>query len=326
MKVATIGTGSITSWFLDCWTKQSHILETVYSRTLEKGQELANKYNCQKVTTDFDQLLSCDADFIYIASPNSLHYSQAKACLLANKHVILEKPFTSDIHQAQELVNLAKDRNLFLFEAITTCHLPNLKVLKEEIKKIEPIHMVVANMSQYSSKYNSYLAGEHPNVFTTKYSGGSLMDLNVYNIHFITSLLGLPNNINYCATKKEGIDFGGSITMSYDDAIATLISCKNTYAQSNIQIQGEKGYIIINSPASNILNINVHLANGEVINLNNQEANYHVHQYYIEKISEIYTFKDYQKCYKLLEHTLQVQEILDSCRKCAGIIFPSDHD
>lgn len=325
MKVATIGTGNITNWFLDCWTKQGHTIEAVYSRTLEKGHKLASKYNCQNVITDFDQLLKCDVDFIYIASPNSLHHHQAKACLLANKNVILEKPFASNLKEAQELVALAKTRNLFLFEAITTCHLPNLETLKEEIKKIEPIHMIVANMSQYSSKYNSYLAGEHPNVFTTKYSGGSLMDLNIYNIHFITSILGLPNTINYCATKKEGIDFGGTITMSYNDAIATLVSCKNTYAQSNIQIQGEKGYIMINSPASNILNVNVHLANKEVITLNKQEADFHVHQYYIEVINEIFTSKNYEKCYNLLKHSLQVQEILDTCRKCANIIFPSDY-
>lgn len=325
MKVATIGTGNITSWFLDCWTKQNNTLEAVYSRTLEKGSNLANKYNCQNIITDFDKLLQCDADFIYIASPNSLHYPQAKACLLANKNVILEKPFASNIQEAKELVTLAKERKLFLFEAITTCHLPNLEVLKQEIKKIEPIHMIVANMSQYSSKYNSYLAGEHPNVFTTKYAGGSLMDLNIYNIHFITSLFGLPNRINYCANKKEGIDFGGTITMSYDDAIATLVSCKNTYAQSNIQIQGEKGYITINSPASNILSVDVHLANREVISLNKQDGDFYVHQYYIKAINDIFNNYDYAKCYKLLEHTLQVQEILDTCRKSANIIFPSDH-
>ena len=85
-------------------------LEAVYSRTEEKGRALAGEYGCSRVYTDMDAFLGTDEiNTVYIATPNLLHYEQAKKALLAGKHVILEKPFCTRALQAEELIRLAKE-------------------------------------------------------------------------------------------------------------------------------------------------------------------------------------------------------------------------
>ena len=177
-------------------------------------------------------------------------------------------------------------------------------------------------MSQYSSKYNSYLQGNKPNVFSTKFSGGALMDLNVYNIHFMTSIFGYPQDLNYTATIRDGIDFGGTLTFKYDDMIACLTSCKNTKAQSNIQIQGEKGYILINSAASMVNSFDLYQGS-EKTTYNIQEDGLK-HHYYMQYLMNIMQQNDYEKCIERLNHTLEVEKILVKARKSANIIFEDD--
>lgn len=327
MKIGTIGTGSITTTFLENWLKCQQEIGAIYSRHLDTGKALADKFNCAKVYTDLDTMLQDDdIPIIYIASPNSLHFSQAKQCLLANKHVILEKPFTSTIDETKELIQLACERQLFLFEGITTCYLPNLQKLKEAIATIAPIHMITCNMSQYSRKYDSYLSGNKPNVFTTAFSGGALMDLNVYNMHFVTSLFGYPKKLSYTANIMEGVDFGGSLQFVYDDQLlATLNACKNTHAQSNIQIQGEKGYIICNHAASMLSSFTLHLPNEEVKTINAQEPGM-THHYYIAYLLDLIANNDHDKCLERLQHTLEVVKLLVAARQDANIVFAADQD
>lgn len=326
MKAGTIGTGFITTWFIECWQKCEQEVTAVYSRTQEKGQQLADKYHIAKIYTDLEAMLNDEEiDLIYVASPNSLHYEQAKQCLLHNKHVILEKPFTSTVEECEDLIRIANEKHLYLFEGITSCYLPNLEILKEKVKEIAPIHIVTCNMSQYSSKYNAYLKGEKPNVFTTKYSGGALMDLNVYNIHFVTSLFGYPKDLVYIANVKEGVDFGGTITFTYDNELqAILTACKNSFAQSNVQIQGEKGYITIDSASSMLSEIALHKPNQEVEILNNQEDG-KVHHYYMRYLLDLMKNDDFEGNNQRLAHTLEVIKIMVKARRSANIIFEADN-
>lgn len=94
IKLGTIGSGFIVHYILKGVKATEGIcLEAVYSRTEEKGRELAGKYGAKKVYTDLDALLSDkEVNFIYVASPNNMHYEQARAALLQGKNVICEKP------------------------------------------------------------------------------------------------------------------------------------------------------------------------------------------------------------------------------------------
>ena len=126
MKIGTIGTGSIVTWVMtEAMRTEGVEYRAVYSRKEESGRALAGRFGVQKVYTDLDAMLADETiDFIYVASPNSLHYEQARRALLAGKNVICEKPFAPTRAQAAELAALAQQKQRFLFEGITTAFLP----------------------------------------------------------------------------------------------------------------------------------------------------------------------------------------------------------
>ena len=161
LRLGTIGSGSIVHTILDNVKLVDGIrLTAVYSRTEEKGSQLAAEYGAERVYTDLDAFLGDEEmNTVYIASPNLLHYEQTKKALLAGKHVICEKPFCTKAEQARELTALAKEKQLFLADAVPTAFLPNLEALKKELPKVGRVKLVLGNYSQYSSRYDQVLKG-----------------------------------------------------------------------------------------------------------------------------------------------------------------------
>ena len=126
MNLCAIGTGAITKSMLAEF-KRSDVLHctAIYSRKEETGRAMAEEFGLEKVFTSMEEMLAdASIDMVYVASPNSIHYSQTKAALLAGKHVICEKPCTTTESQTRELFALAKERNLFLMEAQKMLFLP----------------------------------------------------------------------------------------------------------------------------------------------------------------------------------------------------------
>ena len=150
MKIGTVGTGAIVEEFLNAVSEVENVnCVAVYSRKQETASNLANKFNIKKTYTDYESLLNDkEIEFIYIALPNSLHYEYTLKALKSGKNVINEKPFTSTIEEAETLIKTAKEKKLFLFEAITTIHLPNYIKVKESLSKIGKIKLVQCNYSK----------------------------------------------------------------------------------------------------------------------------------------------------------------------------------
>jgi Predicted dehydrogenases and related proteins len=324
MRIGTIGTGYIVRAFLNGAIANKMQLEAVYSRNKKSGEKLANEYQTTKVYTDLEEMLNdSNIDLIYIASPNSLHYSQTLKALKHGKHVITEKPFTSTTKELEILIKTAKEKNLFLFEAITNIHLPNFKLIKEEIKKLGNIKFIQCNYSQYSSKYDAFLRGENPNVFNPEFSGGALYDINIYNLHFVVKLFGKPTKINYFANKhSNGIDTSGVLILNYNDFIAECVGAKDTKSQNFAQIQGEKGYLYVTGGANGCQEFKTIIGDKEEI-FNQQTIK---NPLYYENVAfiDIIQRNAYDECYALLKHSQAVMEILVSARNDANIIFAAD--
>jgi predicted dehydrogenase len=325
MNIATIGTGSIVDTFLAAAEQVTGIVPVaMYSRKESTAIPLAQKYDIPKIYTDLNALVSDSSiDFIYVASPNSLHFEHTLLALQHGKHVICEKPFTSTVAELELLIHYAKQNKLMLFEAITTIHLPNYKLIKEQLNQLGPIKFIQCNISQYSRKYNDFLAGETPNVFNPKFSGGALYDINIYNIHFVLNLFGKPSHISYTANKHaNGIDTSGIAVLTYPEFIAECVGCKDTRSMNFVLIQGEKGYIHVLNGANGCEKILVHLGN-EVHQLNEQN-NPNWWYYELANFQQIFENKDYDTCYDLLAYSRNVIETLVAARQSAGILFEAD--
>ncbi len=259
MKYGTIGTSLITDSFIQGAKLIDGLeLTAVYSRNLEKGLAFSEKHGVQTVFTDLEQMASSDMiDAVYIASPNVLHYEQSKMFLEHGKHVLCEKPITVTASQIKELINLAKQKNLIYLEAIMMLHLPARLLLRDSLHKIGNITMVRFDFSQLSSKYQSYLDGDLPNIFNPKYSTGCLMDLGIYCIYPSLDFFDLPEKIittaGFLTTGADG--YGNSIFL-YKDKQVNLSYSKIGQSRLGSEIIGDKGTIVIDS-ISKLTNIKI---------------------------------------------------------------------
>lgn len=310
MKIITIGTSLITRDFIKTAQEIDDVeIIGTYSREISKAQEFSKELGIREAFNSFQSILKNEqVNTIYIASPNALHYKQAKFFLENGKNVIVEKPLTSELSRAKELFDLAKKNELFIFEAISNVHTPNFSIFKEYILKLGEIRLVQASFSQYSSRYQLFKDGKRPNVFNPDFSGGALMDLNVYNIHLICSLFGKPRKINYFPNIVDHIDTSGVMVMDYENFKAVSVAAKDSEAMSYFQVQGDKGYII--AKGSN------HKLNSIYIKIGDQEQSFDYNtkpRLYSEivKFSELYKNKNYKESYTLFENSLIVVEILE---------------
>lgn len=326
MKIGTVGTGKIVEEFLDAVNEVENVeCAAVYSRKEETARGLADKYNIKRTYTNYEDLLKDeDINFIYIASPNSMHYEHAYKALQYGKNVICEKPFTSTVEEAEALIKLAKKTKLLLFEAITTLYLPNYKKIKEQLAALGELKLVQCNFSQYSSRYDKFLKGEVTNVFNPEFSGGALADINIYNLHFVIGLFGKAKEIKYTANVAgNGIDTSGIVTLRYNDFVCECTGAKDSESPSFAIIQGTKGYIKLNGQASRCFSFEIG-SGGKVETYNEQKFSNRM-VYELIDFANIYDNNDLKKCYELLEHTLSVVETAVAARKDAGILFAADN-
>lgn len=321
VRIGTIGTGMIVNKILEAVNQTSGIeCEAVYSRTEETGRELADRFGIMKVYTDLDEMCrDCRIDFIYIASPNSLHYEQAKKAMEYGKHVICEKPFTVTLEEAKELADTARKKHLFLLEGITTMYLPNYELLRSKIKEIGNLKLMLCVFCQYSGRYDLLLDGNTPNVFNPVYAGGALMDINLYNIYFAVGLFGKPLEVTYYADKHEnGIDTNGILILKYENFICQCTGAKDTWCENSVQILGDKGYIHVLS-ASNVCEEFYVVTKDKRENYNVQTGNQWLLE--IQGIVKLVEENNYAECYERLEKTLEVVEVLEKARQSAGLFF-----
>ena len=325
MNIGILGTGSIARTMAAEFAKvPAFRCEAVCSRQQTTGEALAQQFGIPKVYTDYDAMLADpDIELVYIATPNSLHYAQTKAALLAGKNVLCEKPFVPTVAEADELIALAKEKHLFLFEAITTAHHPNYALVKQYLDDIGSLRIVSCTFCQYSSRYDAFCAGETPPVFDPACAGGALMDLNVYNISYIVGLFGEPNQVHYLPNMERGIDTSGILTMEYNSFKAVSMAAKDCGAPARYVIQGTKGYILQKSTANWCGGVTFHPNQGkeEHFNLNGgrprQAAEFHAFARAIES-------EDMELCSRMLDTSVAVSRVLTVARRSADIKFPCD--
>ena len=325
IRLGTIGSGVIVHSILNNVRVTEGIrLAAVYSRSAEKGRALAEEYGAKKVYTDMDEFLRDEEiNFVYVATPNLLHYEQTKRALLAGKNVICEKPFCTKVEQARELVRIAREKNLFLIDAVPTSFLPNLEILRRELPKVGKIKLVMANYSQYSSRYDKLLAGEVPNIFNPQYGGGCLMDINFYNMYLSIALFGKPAEAVYYPNLFGSLaDTSGILMMRYDGFVSECAGAKDTWGVNFFQIEGEKGYIYVRDGSNGIAEVKVVTKTSD--ETFNAQQNPDRWFYEVQNLTRLVLAGDRDVFDRGLDVMLDVVETLENARKKAGIIFPGD--
>lgn len=323
MNIGTLGTSQITQQFIDA-TK--HVegcrVNACCSRDMAKAKELALSFDVQHYYDDYTKMCeSGNVDTIYIACPNHLHFFYAKEALLNNLNVIIEKPFTSTLKEAELLIELAKSKKKFIFEAIPILYSKEYEEFKKYVHEIESIKIINANYSQKSRKYDDVLNGKLPSSFDIKQSGGALLDLNVYNIHTLVDLFGEPKECQYYANKlEEGVDTSGIAILTYDDKQAVCTAAKDSSSPNFFEIQGSNGYVSIIGGVNFGEKIEFSIRQTEINYTNKSERMINE----IEYFHNLVKLNNLEECYCILEHTIKVVRVCEKLRKSANIQFDAD--
>lgn len=194
-----VGTSDISHRFIEAAHLSGHYqLQAVFSRKLETAAAFSEQYEGVDLYTEWVKFLSAPIDVVYIASPNALHFEQAKAVLAAGKHAIVEKPMVSTPQELEQLRRVAQENNVFLFEAARNYHEQAQAIIREFLTD-KTILGGSFGYAKYSSKMPELLAGQMPNIFSTDFSGGALMDLGVYTLYAAIGILGTPRTARYVA-------------------------------------------------------------------------------------------------------------------------------
>ena len=333
MNLGIVGTGKIVGDALFAMQPVKDIkLKSIFARphSREKGVELAKKFGIPAVFTDYDEMLdSGDVDTVYIGLVNMVHYEYAKKALEKGINVILEKPFVGNYQEAEELIDIAKEKGCFIFEAITVLHNDVILKMKEALPKLGRIRMMTANYSQYSSRYDRYLAGDVDPAFDPACLSGALRDINVYNIHYAAELFGRPEKVSYHPNRGfNGVDTSGTLVLEYDGFSAVCTGAKDSDSPCFVTVQGEKGYMKIDGKPNVAPNLTIVTVDdsGELVKdaagamarktiieeFVPLETHHRMTREFID-FARIIDEKDYREWERYARETLDVMNILDRC-------------
>ena len=190
MKWGILGTGNIASKFartVNAMGEEGESLAAVGSRSIEKARAFAERSGIAKAYGSYEELLSDDeVDAVYIATPNSLHEENTLACIGARKHVLCEKPFTTNAEAAERLYKLADERGVFLMEGLWTRFLPLYGRILDIVSDRR-----YGELRHARCEYGFTAAGaRRERKFRSDLGGGALLDIGIYNLGFLNMIMG----------------------------------------------------------------------------------------------------------------------------------------
>ena len=244
LRVGILGCGVIAAKICDSLKGNRKVrIEGVASRERAKAKKFAAAH-CPdaKVFTGYEKLAKFpDIDLIYIATPNTYHYEHAIMCIKEYKNVLIEKPFAMSRAEADSIFFEAKNRGVFVAEAMWTSYLPLHKKALEWIEKgrIGQIKYVTANLG--------YDIENVPRLNSTVLGGGSYLDLGVYTTNFALSFMGDDIKVSRVFARKDssGIDRDTTYSLETDDGAILgnfyVTMCANT--DKDGVVTGERGKI-----------------------------------------------------------------------------------
>nr|WP_312291735.1 Gfo/Idh/MocA family oxidoreductase [Clostridium chromiireducens] len=242
---AILGPGTIAEDFARAINEVNGSLYSVGSRNIEKAKEFAKKYNAEKAYGDYDEMLRDEEiDVVYISTPHCNHYEYIMKSLNNNKNVFCEKAITVNGKQLAEIVELAKEKNLIVAEAMTIYHMPLYKKLRKlvddgKLGKIKMIQVNFGSLKEYDVT-NRF--------FSPDLAGGALLDIGTYALSFTRYFLSSqPDEILTTVKKFEtGVDEqSGIILKNADDEMAVVSLTMRAKQPKRGIVCGELGYITV---------------------------------------------------------------------------------
>lgn len=320
IKFGIIGAGRIAQKFArGIGFVEDAQLVAIASRDLERANTFGDLFNIEKRYGNYEDLAKDpDIDVVYICTPNGLHKEHTLLCLENKKAVICEKPFGASKAEVEEMIQMAKNKGVFLMEAMWTRFFPVVKAVKEWVEKgvIGDVKMIKGDFGFKSA------SGYHDIRFNKALAGGALMDVGIYPISFASMIYNTqPTDIKVTAQiGQTGVDEQTAMVLSYENGQMALLSCAITMeTPRNMYIIGEKGYIHIpNVWYAETATLKVNGSEDQVIELPMVGNGYN---YEVQEVVSCLQNQQLESEIMPLGETLKIIDTLDKIK--AGIYFES---
>lgn len=315
-----IGAGGITNRFIKGLQEvPDAYLAAVASRTSEKAKIFAESHGA-KAYTDYKQvILDENVDVVYVATPHNLHMEHTLLALDLGKPVLCEKPMAPNAAQVREMVSKARDKKIYLMEAMWTRFFPAIQKVRTWLGEgeIGKVHLVTADFG--------FAAAENPSsrLFNPELAGGSLLDVGVYTVSFASMVFGKkPDRIASIADMAStGVDARMGCTLGYEGGgIASLFSAIRTSTPQEARIVGEQGYIVIPkfwSPGKALL-----YKNGQLVEEFSGDHISEGFQFEIAAVQEDLRAGKLENALMPLDESISIAETMDAIRAEWGLVYP----
>ncbi|WP_439662998.1 Gfo/Idh/MocA family protein [Lentzea sp. HUAS TT2] len=250
MTWGVIATGGIAHAVTADMLKAGATVLAVSSRDIAKAQKFAEHFGIERAYGDYHDLLADpDVDIVYVATPHGQHHEVVLAALDAGKHVLCEKAFALTVADAEEMIERARSKNLFLMEAMWTRFNPLIRKVHEAIDagEIGEVRMIRADFGF------RHAFSDTDRLWAKEAGGGATLDLGVYPVALTHQFLGVPKHVHaHGSLAPTEVDADAGIFLAYDNGAHALLSCSlvaNTGARA--EIVGTLGRIELVDPMFN---------------------------------------------------------------------------
>ncbi|MEV6947120.1 Gfo/Idh/MocA family oxidoreductase [Streptomyces sp. NPDC051172] len=298
-------------------------LVAVGSRSTDAAHGFADRHGIARAHGSWQDLAADpEVDVVYVATPHSAHRAAAGLCLEAGKAVLCEKPLTLNLAQAQDLVTIARKRNVFLMEAMWTYVNPAVLRMREliadgAIGEVRSVHADFSIAVPYDATHRLHDPAQ---------GGGAVLDLGVYPVSFAHLLLGAPDAVSAWAhLNQAGVDDNTGILLGYDSGAVAVLSCSlGTETAQHASVNGSLGRIEFARDFFHAGGFVLHRTGHEPeeIRLPDSPGNGYTHE--AREVARCLRAGLTESPYVPLDGTLAVMATLDAVRTSIGVRYPGE--
>ena len=324
IRVGILGCGGIAAIMAETVRKtKGFTLYAAASRNLDKATGFARRNGAKKAYGSYEELLNDPkVDLVYVATPHSEHYANARACIEHRKPCLVEKAFTVNEAQARELFDLAREKDVFITEAIWTRYMPFVQMMRDKLAE-----GVIGTPVQISANLCYNVKGK-ARMVEPELAGGSLLDLGVYPLNFAAMLFGtdLLRVEASCTYTRKHLDEQDNITLIYRDGrMATLTASMLGISDRRGMIVGTEGCLVVDN-VNNFERMTVYNKEHQKTAVYRRPRQITGYEYELRACRQALE-NGWTECPEMPhEETLRMMQICDEIRRKMGVVYPCEQD
>lgn len=327
-----LGAGGIAGTFAgDVPTYSAQRVVAVGSRDLDRARAFATRHRIENAYGSYAELVAApEVEAVYVATPHSHHHEHALLALEAGKPVLVEKAFARNRAEAQEIVDVAAERGVFVMEAMWSRFLPHTVALHSLLAS-----GAVGEVLVVEADHGQRLDGV-PRLVDPALAGGALLDLGVYTLAFIHGILGAPAAVHVVGTLLEtGVDAQEVVTLTYDGSRALGVSASSLLARTHTRatIAGREGRVDVAGPFYRPTTFTFTPHDGEPWSwpLTGRPTAAHLphgllggFQYQVAEVARCVRAGRLESEAYPWRATLEVMAVMDEVRRRLGVVYPGE--